>query len=174
MAKAIGVDQNLIAALSHAVFAIAIELGSGVGFWLVFGHGSPLPRREELEAPAPPMALTPIDRAGAQDLQVIGERAEDIIERFFREGVRPKRGGRVQSEVVWKAYKQWCIDRDLPYVSHTKFGRLARWPKERSGNVWYINCELVEERAKLAPATQPKALPPRLGSMAKPVMAERG
>ncbi len=41
MAKAIGADQNLIAALSHAVFAIAIELGSGVGFWLVFGHGAP-------------------------------------------------------------------------------------------------------------------------------------
>ena len=41
MAKAIGADQNLIAALSHAIFAIAIELGSGVGFWLVFGHGAP-------------------------------------------------------------------------------------------------------------------------------------
>ena len=41
MAKAIGADQNLIAALSHAVFAISIELGSGVGFWLVFGHGAP-------------------------------------------------------------------------------------------------------------------------------------
>jgi hypothetical protein len=174
MAKAIGVDQNLIAALSHAVFAIAIELGSGVGFWLVFGHGPPPPRREEPEPPTTPStALTPIDRDGAQDLQVIGERAEDIIERFFREGVRPKRYGRVQSEVVWKAYKQWCIDRDIPYVSHTKFGRLARWRKERSGNVWYINCELVEDRAKLAPAMQPKALP-RLGAMAKPVMVERG
>src|SRR6185503_16500212 len=34
MAKAIGADQNLIAALSHVVFAVAIELGSGVGFWL--------------------------------------------------------------------------------------------------------------------------------------------
>ena len=50
MAKAIGADQNLIAALSHAVFAVAIELGSGVGFWLVFGHGAPT-RREDLEAP---------------------------------------------------------------------------------------------------------------------------
>jgi hypothetical protein len=86
----------------------------------------------------------------------------------------------VQSEVVWKAYKQWCIDRDLPYVSHTMFGRLARWPKERSGNVWYVGCELVDERAKLAPA-KPKALP-RLGAMAKalpavpgePVTVERG
>jgi hypothetical protein len=43
MAKAIGADQNLIAALSHVVFAIAIELGSGVGFWLVFGSATTSP-----------------------------------------------------------------------------------------------------------------------------------
>ena len=49
MAKVIGADQNLIAALSHAVFAISIELGSGVGFWLIFGHGAPSRRREEIE-----------------------------------------------------------------------------------------------------------------------------
>ena len=45
MAKVIGADQNFIAALSHAVFAISIELGSGVGFWLVFGHGATSRRR---------------------------------------------------------------------------------------------------------------------------------
>jgi hypothetical protein len=175
MAKAIGADQNLIAALSHVVFAIAIELGSGVGFWLVFGHGAPA-QREDLVAPA--AALTPIDREGAQELQVIGERPEDLIERFFREGVRPKRYGRVQSEAMWKAYKQWCIDRDLPYVSHTMFGKLARWPKERSGNVWYVNCELVEGSRELVPASKQKALP-RLGAMAtsgarEPVEIKRG
>jgi hypothetical protein len=171
MAKAIGADQNLIAALSHVAFAIAIELGSGVGFWLVFGHGAPA-RREDLDAPAPSAALTPIDREGAQELQVIGERPEAIIERFFREGVRPKRYGRVQSEVAWKAYKQWCVDRDQPYVSHTMFGRLARWRKERSGNVWYVDCELVEDLPRLAPAMKSKALP-RLGAIAKPVIVER-
>src|SRR5262249_30995258 len=78
MAKAIGVDQDLIAALSHAIFAIAIELGSGVGFWLVFGHG----RREEQ---TPSMEVTQMDRADAQELVVIEEKPEDIIERFFLE-----------------------------------------------------------------------------------------
>jgi hypothetical protein len=61
------------------------------------------------------------------------------------------------------------------------FGKLARWPKERSGNVWYVGCELVEDRTKRALAPKPKALP-RLGPMAKgappahsePVMVERG
>ena len=166
MAKAIGADQNLIAALSHTVFAIAIELGSGVGFWLVFGHGSPPPRREE--APVLSTALVPIDREGAQDLQVIGERPEDIIARFFQKGVRSKRNGRVQSLAVWSAYKDWCIDRNIGYVSHAMFGRLARWPKERSGgNVWYLDSELIEgTRALAASTTGVKALP-RLGVLAK-------
>ena len=53
MAKVIGADQDLIAALSHVLFAVAIELGSGVGFWLVFGHGAPGARRDEAQA-APP------------------------------------------------------------------------------------------------------------------------
>ncbi len=64
MAKAIGADQDLIAALSHVLFAVAIELGSGVGFWLVFGHGGA--RREEAQACASSMALVPIDRKGAK------------------------------------------------------------------------------------------------------------
>jgi hypothetical protein len=166
MAKAIGADQILIAALSHAVFAVAIELGSGVGFWLVFGHGPPPPRREE--TPVPSTALVPIDREGAQDIQVIGEQPEDIIARFFREGVRSKRNGRVQSTAVWSAYKDWCIDRNIGYVSHAMFGRLARWPKERSGgNVWYLDCELAEGTRALAPATTKVKALPRLGVMAK-------
>jgi hypothetical protein len=41
MAKAIDADQNLIAAISHAFFALSIELGSGVGFWLIFGMVRP-------------------------------------------------------------------------------------------------------------------------------------
>ena len=43
-AEAVKTAQGAVstaAALSHAVFAISIELGSGVGFWLVFGHGAP-------------------------------------------------------------------------------------------------------------------------------------
>jgi hypothetical protein len=176
MAKGIGADQNLIAALSHVVFAIAIELGSGVGFWLVFGHGPPPPRREDDPgAPTLTTAVVPIDRTGAQEIEVIVHRPEEIT-RFFREGVRPRINGRVQSEVAWRAYKQWCINRDLPHVSHTMFGKLARWPKERRGNVWYVGCELVEERAKLPPPAKPKA---RLGTMAEstaqePVEVERG
>ena len=166
MAKAIGADQNLIAALSHTIFAIAIELGSGVGFWLVFGHGPPA-RRESLEStPAPSTIPVPIDREGAQDLEVIDRQPEVMIECFFRECVRSRLGARVQSTPVWTTYRQWCIDRGIGYVSHTMFSKLARWPKKRSGgNVWYLDCEIVEGSRELVPATSRKALP-RLGAMA--------
>ena len=166
MAKALGADQNLIAALSHAVFAIAIELGSGVGFWLVFGHGAPARRGDEGVA-APSTALVPIDREGAQELQVIDEKPGEIIERFFLDVVRPRLDGRVRSETVWSAYKQWCTDRGRGHVSHAMFGRLARWRKERIGGiVWYLDCELAEGYAELPAPTKPRALP-RLGTIAK-------
>ena len=156
MAKAIGADQNLIAALSHAVFAISIELGSGVGFWLVFGHGAPSRRRLETE----PAGFVPIDRAGAVDLQAIDEKPEEIIARFFLEAVRPRPNGRVQSGVMWAAYKRWCADRGRGHVSHAMFGRLARWRKDRVGGaVWYLDCELAEAYVGLAPVCEPKALP---------------
>ena len=117
MANVMGVDQTVIAALSHAVFAIAIELGSGVGFWLVFGHGGAPSRRRESKLPAP-TALVPIERAGAVDLQFVDERPEEIIERFFLEIVRPRLNGRVQSMAVWSAYQAWCEQRGYSAVSH--------------------------------------------------------
>jgi hypothetical protein len=156
MAKAIGADQNLIAALSHAVFAISIELGSGVGFWLVFGHGAPNRRRLETE----PAGLVPIDRGGAVELQAIDEKPEDIVARFFLEAVRPRLNGRVQSVAVWTAYKVWCAQRGYSPVSHAMFGRLARWRKDRVGGaVWYLDCELAEGYVGLVPMSGAKALP---------------
>jgi hypothetical protein len=72
MANAIGTDQNIIAALSQAFFAIAIEFGSGVGFWLVFGHAGPPGRRVEMERVAAdqPQKLIPVE-----------EKPADIVER---------------------------------------------------------------------------------------------
>src|SRR5262249_27933222 len=141
MAKAIGADQDIIAAISHAFFAISIELGSGVGFWLVFGHG----RREDNTA-----LTAPGIRAGAEDLVVIEQTPADIVSRFFLEAVRPARGRRTQSLTIWSAYRRWCAERPErgAAVSHAMFGKLARWPKERAGGVvWYLDCELAPHYA---------------------------
>jgi hypothetical protein len=67
---------------------------------------------------------------------------------------------RVQSGIVWAAYKQWCADRGYSAVSHAMFGRLARWRKDRiGGTVWSLDAELAEGYSGLAPLCGPKALP---------------
>jgi hypothetical protein len=158
MAKAIGADQSFIAALSVAFFAIAIEFGSGVGFWLVFGHGGPRPRAE-VHPPPSSTELVPVDPP--QKLIPIDEKPADIVERFFLEVVRPALNRRVRSLVMWEAFRLWCADRSIDVaVSHVMFGRLARWHKGRIGGaVWYLDCELAEGYG----ARELKALPqPRL------------
>jgi hypothetical protein len=155
MAKAIGTDQNIIAALSQAFFAIAIEFGSGVGFWLVFGHAGPPGRRVEVDPPSKSTELVSVEPP--QKLIPIDERPADIVERFFLQVVRPALNRRVRSLVMWEAFRQWCADRSIDVaVSHAMFGRLARWQKGRIGGaVWYLDCELAEGYA----VHDPKALP---------------
>ena len=66
--------------------------------------------------------------------------------------MRPALNRRVRSLAAWSAYAQWCADRGLIAVSHARFGRLARWRKDRIGGaVWYLDCELAEGYADLAP-----------------------
>jgi hypothetical protein len=165
MAKAIGADQNLIAALSHAAFAIAIELGSGFGFWLVFGHGrhtreEPKAERVSTYVPAPSR-----DIAAAK---IFEETPAEIIERFFLEVVRPVLNRRVRAIDAWSAYVQWCSHRGIEPVSHAMFGRLARWRKGRlGGSVWYLDAELADGYG----APNVRALPasanvPRLAAVA--------
>jgi hypothetical protein len=50
LAKATGVSEEKIALLSHVIFAIGIEIGSGLGLWLVFGHGGREPSHEAEKA----------------------------------------------------------------------------------------------------------------------------
>jgi len=165
MAKVVGADRSIIAALSHAFFAIAIELGSGVGFWLVFGHAPPSQRREVDHSPS--IELAPADGGAVQELQVVEETPQEIVERFFLEVVRPALNRRVRSLAAWTAYAQWCADRGLEAVSHAMFGRLARWRKDRIGGaIWYLDCELAEGYADVVPTPEPRVLP-RLGAIVK-------
>jgi hypothetical protein len=82
----------------------------------------------------------------------------EIIDRCLLEIMRPRLNSRVQSGMVWAAYKQLCADRGRNAVSHAMFGRLARWRKDRvGGTVWYLDAELAEGYVGLAPPV--KALP---------------
>jgi len=163
-----GHGHCIIAALSQTFFAIAIEFGSGVGFWLVFGHAAPVWRRE---TDLPSTEVATVDPSPPQKLYPIDEKPGDIVERFLLDVVRPLLNARVRSLAMWKAYVRWCAVRNLDAVSHAMFGRLARWRKDRIGGaVWYLDCELAEGYADLAPhrAREPKAFPrPRPSLIAK-------
>lgn len=133
MARAIGWSQDTIALLSHAIFAISVEIGSGLGFWLVFGHGrAPPPVRNDVTTPAPREPLP------------APETPADARERFFREVVIPCQGGRLTGTQVYLAYAAWCRDHKLEPISPHVFGRDPPWTKERiGGTVWYLDAQLA-------------------------------
>lgn len=167
MAKAIGADKDLIAAISHAIFAVAIELGSGVGLWLVFGHGVPAGRREEEVEDLPAATVLPVSVD-----TVLPESDAQRVARFFLDAVRPALGRRIRATDLRTAYLRWCELRGMDPMSQTMFGRVAEWPKSRVGGaIWYQNCELVPAYTRLAapgvPALIEHTPSRRLGVMAR-------
>jgi Poxvirus D5 protein-like len=143
-AKITGTEQNLVAATAHVILALGIEFGSGLGFWLAFGHGGSGQRERPLEPVSRGTALALPSPAPMAEEPVMIETPSDAIERFFLEAVRPTQGRRVPAAVMYAAYEQWCIDHGLTPLSSKKFGLLATWRKERSGGrVWYLNAQLI-------------------------------
>jgi hypothetical protein len=99
-------------------------------------------------------------------LQVIDEMPEEIIERFFLEVSARGSTAECNRPRSGQPTSSGALSADC-YVSHAMLGRLARWRKDRiGGRVWYLDCELAEGYAELAPAPKPKALL-RLGIVAK-------
>lgn len=142
-----GQGEEIVRTALHALIAIILELGSGLGFYLVFGHHG---RREKgHDAPAAPGAvISPAHpaltaRAMALAPTVTVEGPADAIERFVLERLRPVHGARVAASDLFAAYEQWCDDQGLEPVSATVFGRVVPWRKSRNGGrVWYVDCAL--------------------------------
>jgi hypothetical protein len=121
--------------LSHVIFAIGIEIGSGLGLWLVFGHGGGEPRDEAETIPPPPMS---------------SETDTDLRRRFFRECVKGTTGRRTSAAEIHAAYSEWCSRQGRRAMAPQLFGKDAPWPKERAGgNVYYLNCALAAHRLAL-------------------------
>ena len=142
MAKAFGGSEALYAMIGHVIFAIGVEIGSGLLPWLLFGHG----KREEtpiLEPASAAMALAP-----PEPIKLV-ETPESVRQRFFDEVVLPWLGERVQGSIVYIAYARWCIERNLPPMTPHAFGLEPPWDKDKiGGNVWYLNCRLAEAYAQ--------------------------
>jgi hypothetical protein len=164
--------EDLARTALHAVIAILLELGSGLGLYVVFGHhGGATPAREGAPSPEPHTSLLPAPSGprAVSDAVVI-EGPADAIARFVLERVRPTLRGRVSGAAMYAAYVAWCEEQGLTPVSATTFGRCVPWRKDRvGGRVWYLDAALVEDAAVVplrlvASNTAPSA--PRPGNLA--------
>ena len=131
MAKVLGVSTDSLALVSHAVLAIAIEIGSGLGFWLVFGHAGI--RYRQPDKPREPA----VAKHGELEFD------DDSRLRFFRDCVKAATGERVSASIMHSAYAGWCAGQLIAPMSPQAFGKETPWPKDKiGGSVWYLNCRL--------------------------------
>jgi hypothetical protein len=132
MASAINADRNMISLISLALLAIAIEMGSSLGVWFVFGHA---PRRKD-KSPKP---------ADAQRA-VAHETPAKARERFFSGCVIEKKGKRLAGSTVYLGYAKWCAENDVTPMSPQAFGRGGPWKKKEKigGIIYYIDAAMKD------------------------------
>ena len=152
MAKAIGADQDLVASVLHVILAISIEIGSGLGVWLAFGHSrlrvSQSRRRRRRNRAA----------AGLASLPSI-EQPSDGVRRFIREMVRTVEGGRIAASELYARYEAWCDAQGMEPVTVTMFGRLVSLPKTRKGGrIWYDDAEFARLKVVADNTQRPRVL----------------
>ena len=143
--KATGWNIDGIALFGHLVFALLVEIGSGAGFWLVFGHGER--KQREKPAPAPEtldQAIELVPVAPVEDIDTI----EDVRKRFFRDCVHHGEG-RERASAVYGAYLHWQSDphnnpSGIPPLNGHTFGKGSPWmhKKRIGGDVYYMSCVL--------------------------------
>jgi hypothetical protein len=139
IAKATGKSQDSVRMVLHGLIAAVVELGSGLGLYVVFGHhGRPPEAMQQGNTPMVDAIAPPIG-----DVITI-EGPSDAIGRFMLEKVRPVEGARVAASDLFAAYDSWSVEQGLSPVSVALFGRHANWRKDRvGGRVWYLDASLV-------------------------------
>jgi RNA-binding protein YhbY len=135
ISKAFGISIESAALIGHVIFAVGVEIGSGLGLWLVFGHGGHAP------APASPTAPTP-EPAPAQE--TAEEAAKRHRKRFFKACVF-NGDGKVAAGTMYGAYCTWCHREGIEPMSVQAFGTGSPWmaKKRIGGVVHYLNCGLA-------------------------------
>ncbi len=148
-----GIPLQLIQLISGMWWALCIEFGSGVGFWLAFHptrreEMSPKPEKMNMSTASCPeleqSAGTPIALAPLIDTP------NQVRAKFFKTCVLPDpNGNRVGANVMYVAYAKWCADNNYEAMSQQKFGTDPPWIKtERGGQRWYVDCRLIEAYAE--------------------------
>jgi hypothetical protein len=144
IAKATGWNADAIAAFSHLLFAVGIEIGSGLGLWLVFGHGEPKHREPDIveaQAPAPAPAVTL-----PADAPLLPDSSLELRARFFRECVKVEKGEEIAGKRMYRAYAAFAESRGEQPMSATAFGMdspMGALKHKTNRGVVYRNCAFV-------------------------------
>jgi hypothetical protein len=145
LSRLTGRSQELVRSGLQAALALLLELGSGLGFFLIFGHHGHTSEPDTVSRSVGRVRR----QVAAAEPSVISQPGHEI-ERFILEQLRPIQFERVSASDLYAAYREWCLDRQSTSVSHTTFGRLVRWRKARiGGRVQYLDCALVSKPSVL-------------------------
>ena len=138
-----GISESVGTLLGHAIFALGIEIGSGLGFWLIVGHGNAgrqnngiLGEQDNLDNII--TEIPPVD-SDADATPVFGSRSH-----FFNECVVPEHGNRVASAIMYRGYQAWCQRLGVEPMAAQVFGKDAPWSKEKiGGTIYYLNSRMA-------------------------------
>jgi hypothetical protein len=112
--------------LGYVLFAMSIEIGSGLMPWLLWGHG---------------MGPDPVTTKVVPE--VVPETPVEARARFFREVAIPVVGEHVAGSDMCSAYVRWCGEQNLTPMTPQAFGTKPPWLKDKSGKSWYRDCRLA-------------------------------
>ncbi len=136
-----GIGPETVTALLHLILAVSIEIGSGVGVWLAFGHrhGPALMPRVDGDRVEAASALT-------LPAEPVIEAPAELLVRFCQQALRPMKGARVAASELLAQYEQWCEREGVDPLTPTIFGRrmgelLAKGRK--GGRIWYLEVALT-------------------------------
>lgn len=155
ISKVTGLGEDTIRAGLQLLVALLLELGSGLGFYMVFGHHG--------QARAT-TARTPLPEGDGRypalvDDGVQIEQPSDAVNRFLLERVQPVLGSRISGSEMYAAYEGWCTEQGMEPVTGVLFGRIVQWRKAKvGGRVWYLDA-MVRPAARLRLAAQVHEFP---------------
>ena len=170
MAKVLNVSTDTIQLVGTIIFALTIEVGSGIGVWLVF-HSRPH-RIEIIEQVVPKRQLAPQQPVvSGQNHQVVlaplSSSSDQIRDRFFNQCLIPASGHRVSGSALFAVYERWCRDNGHEPMNIHAFGREAPWEKRKiSGVIYYLDARVIEAYAERSlRVVADNSSEPRLGKM---------
>ena len=154
---AVPVSAETMRTALAVLVALLVELGSGLGPWLVSPSAGPRRLREPEEqlSPEMPQAAAPVTILEAVDVPPAAEPAgEDAVRRWAAGAIAKRKGAFVPAKEVRAAFEAWCAGKGIKPLNPTAFGRTMGTLGFRSGKVGgdqrYFDLALV---SKTAPAT---------------------